>query len=60
MPLSVAVPAWFPTDPSVAQHWADSLDGMTVITDKTDPTDIRRSVSRFLAWGTRRGRPSDS
>ena len=57
MPLSAAVPAWFPTDPSIAERWADALDGMTVITDKTDPTDIRRSVSRFLAWGTRRGRP---
>jgi hypothetical protein len=57
MPLSAAVPAWFPTDPSIAERWADALDAMTVITDKTDPTDIRRSVSRFLAWGTRRGRP---
>src|SRR5262249_13069171 len=57
MPLSAAVPAWFPTDPSIAERWANALDAMTVITDKTDPTDIRRSVSRFLAWGTRRGRP---
>ena len=57
MPLAAAVPAWFPTDPSIAVRWADTLDAMTVITDKTDPTDIRRSVSRFLAWGTRRGRP---
>jgi len=57
MPLSAAVPAWFPTDPSIAERWASTLDAMTVITDKTDPTDIRRSVSRFLAWGTRRGRP---
>jgi hypothetical protein len=57
MPLSAAVPTWFPTDPSFAERWANALDAMTVITDKTDPTDIRRSVSRFLAWGTRRGRP---
>ncbi|HXA71291.1 MAG TPA: hypothetical protein VNW24_12630 [Stellaceae bacterium] len=57
MPLAAAVPAWFPTDPSIAERWANLLDAMTVITDKTDPTDIRRSVSRFLAWGTRRGRP---
>jgi len=33
------------------------LDRMTVITDRTDPTDVRRSVARFLAWGTRRSRP---
>ncbi|HXP75116.1 MAG TPA: hypothetical protein VN823_13310 [Stellaceae bacterium] len=57
MPLSAAVPAWFPTDPAIAERWANSLDAMTVVTDKTDPTDIRRSVARFLAWGTRRGRP---
>jgi hypothetical protein len=57
MPLAAAVPAWFPTDPSVAERWADALDAMTVITDKTDPTDVRRSVARFLAWGTRRSRP---
>jgi hypothetical protein len=57
MPLSVAVPAWFPTDPTIAERWASTLDAMTVITDKTDPTDVRRSVARFLAWGTRRGRP---
>jgi hypothetical protein len=57
MPLSAAVPAWFPTDPSIADRWASELDAMTVITDKTDPTDVRRSVARFLAWGTRRGRP---
>ncbi len=57
MPLSAAVPWWFPTDSSVAERWASTLDGMTVIADKTDPTDIRRSVARFLSWGTRRGRP---
>jgi hypothetical protein len=57
MPLAAAVPAWFPTDASVAERWADALSAMTVITDKTDPTDIRRSVARFLAWGTRRARP---
>ena len=57
MPLGVAVPAWFPTDISIAERWADALDAMTVITDRTDPTAIRRSVARFLAWGTRRGRP---
>jgi len=57
MPLAAAVPAWFPTDASIAERWADALDAMTVITDKTDPTDVRRSVARFLAWGTRRGRP---
>jgi len=57
MPLTAAIPAWFPTDASIAERWADVLDGMTVITDKTDSTDIRRSVARFLAWGTRRGRP---
>jgi hypothetical protein len=57
MPLAAAVPAWFPTDASIAERWAKVLDAMTVITDKTDPTDIRRSVARFLAWGTRRGRP---
>ncbi|HKF73916.1 MAG TPA: hypothetical protein VKB68_19345 [Stellaceae bacterium] len=57
MPLAAAVPAWFPTDASIAERWADGLDAMTVITDKTDPTDVRRSVARFLAWGTRRSRP---
>lgn len=57
MPLAAAVPAWFPTDASIAERWADALDAMTVVTDKTDPTDIRRSVARFLAWGTRRSRP---
>lgn len=57
MPLAAALPSWFPTDPSIAERWADALDAMTVIADKTDPTDIRRSVARFLAWGTRRGRP---
>ena len=57
MPLSAVVPAWFPTDPAIADRWASELDAMTVVTDKTDPTDIRRSVGRFLAWGTRRGRP---
>jgi len=57
MPLAAAVPTWFPTDPSIAERWATSLDAMTVIADKTDPTDIRRAVARFLAWGTRRGRP---
>ncbi|HLJ20435.1 MAG TPA: hypothetical protein VKU84_09565, partial [Stellaceae bacterium] len=57
MPLAAAVPAWFPTDPSVAERWAEAFDGMTVITDRTDPTDIRRSVARFLAWGTRHTRP---
>jgi hypothetical protein len=57
MPLAAAVPAWFPTDPTIAERWASVLDAMTVITDKTDPTDIRRSVARFLAWGTRRSRP---
>lgn len=57
LPLAAAVPAWFPTDRSIAERWASALDAMTVITDKTDPTDIRRSVSRFLAWGTRSGRP---
>ena len=57
MPLGAAVPTWFPTDPSIAERWATSLDVMTVIADKTDPTDIRRAVARFLAWGTRRGRP---
>ena len=57
MPLAAAIPTWSPTDPSIAERWADALDAMTVITDKTDPTDVRRSVARFLAWGTRRGRP---
>jgi hypothetical protein len=57
MPLAAAVPAWFPTDAAIAERWASVLDAMTVITDKTDPTDVRRSVARFLAWGTRRGRP---
>jgi len=57
VPLSAAVPAWFPTDPSIAERWASLLDAMTVVTDKTEPTDVRRSVARFLAWGTRRGRP---
>ncbi|MGH7125572.1 MAG: hypothetical protein ACREFI_14450 [Stellaceae bacterium] len=57
MPLAAAIPAWFPTDASIAGHWADVLDAMTVITDRTDPIDVRRSVARFLAWGTRRGRP---
>jgi hypothetical protein len=57
MPLAAAVPAWFPTDAMIAERWASVLDAMTVITDKTEPTDVRRSVARFLAWGTRRGRP---
>ena len=57
MPLAAAVPTWFPTDPSIAERWADALDAMTVISDRTDPTDVRRSVARFLAWGTRRNRP---
>lgn len=57
MPLAAGVPTWFPTDPSIAERWADVLDAMTVITDRTDPTDVRRSVARFLAWGTRRSRP---
>ena len=57
MALAAAIPAWFPTDASIAERWANALDAMTVITDRTDPTDVRRSVARFLAWGTRRGRP---
>ncbi len=57
MPLAVAVPAWLATDASIAERWADALDAVTVITDRTDPTDIRRSVARFLAWGTRSRRP---
>jgi hypothetical protein len=57
MPLAAAVPAWFPTDATIAERWASALDAMTVITDKTEPTGVRRSVARFLAWGTRRGRP---
>ena len=57
MPLAAAIPSWFPTDASIAERWAAALDAMTVITDKTDPTDVRRSVARFLAWGTRRSRP---
>ena len=57
MPVSAAVPTWFPTDASIAERWADVLDAMTVISDRTDPTGIRRSVARFLAWGTRRGKP---
>ena len=32
---------------------------LTVITDRTDPIDIRRAVARFLAWGTRRNRRVD-
>jgi len=57
MPLAAAIPAWFPTDASIAERLASVLDAMTVITDRTELIDIRRSVGRFLAWGTRRGRP---
>jgi hypothetical protein len=57
MPLGAAIPAWFPTDTSIAERLATVLDTMTVITDRTDLIDIRRTVGRFLAWGARRGRP---
>lgn len=59
VPLSAVVPAWFPTGASIAERLAAVLDRMTVITDRTDPIDIRRAVARFLAWGTRRNRRVD-
>jgi predicted transcriptional regulator len=59
MPLSAVVPAWFPTGASVAERLAAVLDRLTVVTDRTDPIEIRRAVARFLAWGTRRNRRVD-
>ena len=56
VPLGAVVPAWFPTTPSVADRLAAAVDRMTVVTDRTDPIDIRRAVARFLAWGTRHSR----
>lgn len=57
MPLDAALPTWFPTAPPTADRLAATADSITVIVDRTDPVDIRRSAARFLAWGTRRGRP---
>ena len=59
MPIAATVPAWFPTGVSVAERLSAVLDRLTVITDRTDPIDIRRAVARFLAWGTRRNRRVD-
>lgn len=56
MPLAAAVPSWFPTDASVADRMSAILDSLTVISNRTDPTEIRRSVARFLAWGARHAR----
>ena len=56
VPLAAVVPAWFPTNAAVAERLAATLDRMTVVTDRTDPIDIRRAVARFLAWGTRLNR----
>jgi len=57
MALAAAVPDWFATGPAAADRLAATLDGLTVITDRTDPDGIRQAVTRFLAWGTRRGKP---
>ena len=57
MPLAAAVPSWFPTDASVADRIASVLDALTVITNRTEPSEVRRSVARFLAWGARHGKP---
>jgi len=57
MPIEAIVPAWFPTDATFAERYAATLDGLTVLTDRTDPGMIRKAVNRFLAWGTRRGKP---
>lgn len=59
MPLAAAVPSWFPTDVSVADRMATVLDGLTVISNRTEPSEIRRSVARFLGWGARHGRRVD-
>jgi len=59
MPLSAAVPSWFPTDAGVADQMVTALDALTVIANRTEPGEIRRSVARFLAWGARHGRRVD-
>jgi len=59
MPLAAAVPSWFPTDASVADRMATVLSGLTVVSNRTEPSEIRRSVARFLAWGARHGRRVD-
>jgi hypothetical protein len=56
-PLEAIVPAWFPTDAVLAERYAAALDGLIVLTDRTEPDGIRKAVTRFLAWGTRRGKP---
>jgi len=57
MPLEAVVPAWFPTDAATADRLGQLLDGLTVAADRTEPLEIRRMVARFLAWGSRRGKP---
>lgn len=57
MSLDAALPAWFPTAPPIAERLAGIVDSVTVIDDRTDPSDVRRTMARFLAWGVRRGRP---
>ena len=57
MPLVAIVPNWFPTDAAIADRYVTTLDGMIVLTDRTEPDVIRRAVTRFLAWGARHGRP---
>jgi len=59
MPLAAAVPSWFPTDATVADRMATEVESLTVIANRTEPSEIRRSVARFLAWGARHGRRVD-
>jgi hypothetical protein len=59
MPLMAVVPSWFPTDAAVADRMATVVDSLTVISNRTEDGEIRRSVARFLAWGARHGRRVD-
>ncbi|MGE5200705.1 MAG: hypothetical protein ACM3O6_01450 [Acidobacteriota bacterium] len=59
MPLRAAVPSWFPTDATVADRMSAVLDSLTVISNRTEVAEVRRSVARFLAWGARHGRRVD-
>jgi len=59
IPLMAVVPSWFPTDAAVADRMATAVDSLTVISNRTEAGEIRRSTARFLAWGARNGRRVD-